>query len=453
MKLINIAYTGAQAAQAKLNTTAMNTANAYTPGYSRQRVEVSALGGYGMSAGSGVEVTGIRRISDQYLTNQVWRANSETGYFTMGQQYIGALEQIIGTESTGLGYGLDKFFASLNSATTTPENRALREQVINEANAMATRFNSINNFINTQKDNITTQRNSTLESINSLTSNIAEFNRHISELEAKGHNVNTLRDERDELVNELSGLVDVRVNETSDGSYTVSLVDGQPLVSGRNSSTLKMGTDSNGAPAMELTFSGTTFGVDMSTGGQLGALHDYEVGTLGEMQATVTSMAKLIADTFNDQLAQGFDLNGNPGKPLFVFDPNNPRGMLQVNDISAEELAFSDTAGEDGNGKNLQALIGIKNQTMAIDGLGNMSLNDASAAIVSRVGIASRQNQVELRAASAVQFEAISQRDSVSGVSMDEEAVNLLTYTKAYQSNLKVMATGDQIFSDLLALF
>ena len=453
MKLINIAYTGAQAAQSQLNTTAMNTANAYTPGYSRQRVEVSALGGYGMSAGSGVEVTGIRRISDQYLVTQLWRANSENGYYSMGQQYVGALEQIIGSESTGLGYGLDKFFASLNSATTTPENRALREQVINEANAMATRFNSINNFINTQKDSINSQRNATLDSINSMSSNISEFNRQISELEAKGHNASTLRDERDQMVNELSTMVDVRVNETSDGSYTVALPDGQPLVSGRNASTLKMGVDGNGQPALQLTFSGTTFGVNMSTGGQLGALHDYEVGTLGEMQATVTSMAKTIADTFNDQLAQGYDLNGNPGKPLFVFDPNNPKGMLQITDISSDELAFSDVAGENGNGKNLQALIGIKNQTMNIDGLGNMSLNEASAAIVSKVGIASRQNQVELRAASAVLFEAQSQRDGLSAVNLDEEAVNLLTYTKAYQSNLKVMATGDQIFSDLLALF
>ncbi|GKX62948.1 flagellar hook-associated protein FlgK [Pragia fontium] len=453
MSMINIAYSGAQAAQSQLNTTAMNTANAYTPGYSRQRAEQSALVGYGMSAGSGVEVTSIRRISDQYLVNQLWRSHSENGYYSMNQQYVGALEQIIGSESTGLGYGLDKLFASMNSATSKPDNRALREQVINEAKATATRFNSINEFINTQQQGITTQRDATMTSINSMSSSLAEFNKQISELEAKGYNANALRDERDQMINELSNLVEVRVTEAGDGTLTIALKDGQPLVSGRNSSTLQMGVDGSGNPAMQLTFSGTTFGVDMSTGGQLGALHDYETGTLAEMQSTVASMAKSIAENFNAQLAKGYDLNGQPGKPLFTFDPNNPKGMLQVTDISSDELAFSSADDEEGNGENLQALINIKNENMPIDGLGNMSLSDASAALVSKVGIASRQNQVELRAAGAVLHEAQTQRDSLSAVNLDEEAVNLLVYTQAYQSNLKVIATGDQIFSDLLALF
>lgn len=453
MNMINIAFTGSQAAQAQLNTTAMNTANAYTAGYSRQRVEQSALVGYGMSAGSGVEVTSIRRISDQYLVNQLWRAHSENGYYSMGQQYLGALEQIIGSESTGLGYGLDKFFASLNSATTKPDNRAMREQAIYEANAMATRFNNVNDFINTQKQSIQTQRDATLSSINSMSSSIAEFNKQITEMEAKGFNANVLRDERDQMINELSALADVRVTEAGDGTLTVALKDGQPLVSGRNASTLQMGVDANGNPAMTLTFSGTTFGVDMSAGGQLGALYDYETGTLAEMQATVHSMAENIANMFNEQLAQGYDLNGNPGKPLFVFDPSNTQGILQVTDIKSDELAFSAVEDEEGNGANLQALINIKNENVEINGLGSMSLSEASAAIVSKVGIASRQNQIELSAAEAVLYESQIQRDSVSAVNLDEEAVNLLVYTQAYQSNLKVMATGDKIFSDLLALF
>lgn len=455
MNLINIAYSGAQAAQAQLNSTAMNTANAYTPGYSRQRVELSAIGPNGglMSAGNGVEVTSMRRISDQYLVSQLWQANSTSSYFSVSQQYMSGLETIIGGDSTNLGTGFDKFFASLNEATTQPDSRALRQQIINESNALAMRFNNINDSINTQKTAIQQQRNATITSMNTLTNNIASINRQITELEANGGNSNTMRDERDELINQLSQMADINVREENDGSFSVSFKDGQPLVSGRTAASLELKNGIDGTQSLELTFANTTFGVNMSVGGQLGALHDYETNTLKQMQETIHGMAEQFADKFNQQLAQGFDLNGEPGKPLFSFDPSSPNGILQINDLSSDELALSNSADETGNGSNLQALIDLKGSKMDIPHMGEMSLNDASAAIVSDIGIASRQNQTEARAAAMMLYQAQVQRDNVSGVNHDEEAVNLLTYAQAYQSNLKVMSTGDQIFSALLALF
>lgn len=456
MNLINIAFSGAQAAQAQLNTTAMNTANAYTKGYSRQRVELQAIGsmsGSLLSAGDGVAVTSIRRISDQYLVNQLWQANSNNGYFSVAQQYFSGLESAIGGESTNIGTGLDKFFATLNEATTQPDSRALRQQIINEANALATRFNNINNVMSSQKASIQSQRTSTVNSINTLSGNIANLNKKINELEASGANTGVLRDERDEMIKELSGLADVRVSEASDGSFTVTFKNGQPLVSGQTASTLEVKHQANGEQTLELTFAGTVFGVDMATGGQLGALYDYESGQLKQMQETVQGMAEGLANAFNEQLALGFDLNNQPGKALFSFDPTNPNGILQINDISADELALSSAPNEPGNGDNLQGLIDIKTLQLAIPHLGDMSLNDASAAIISDVGIASRQNQVEAKSAATVLHETQLQRDGVSGVNSDEEAVNLLMYTQAYQSNLKVMSTGDQLFSAVLSMF
>lgn len=456
MNLINIAFSGSQAAKAQLNVTSMNTANVHTQGYSRQRVDLSAIGsrnGGLMSPGDGVEVTAIRRISDQYLVNQLWSANSKSSYYAVGQQYISGLEAVMGGESTSIGSGLDKFFAALNAASTQPDSSALRKQIISEANTLATRFNNINEFINTQKTSTQNQRSATVDSINTLSSNIANYNKQITELEANGGSANVMRDERDELVKQLSTLADVKVTEGHDGAYTVTLKDGQPLVSGRSSSSLAIKNLADGSQEIELTFAGTTFNVDMSTGGQLGSLYDYETVTLGEMQQTIASMAKEMADAFNDQLAQGFDLNGAPGKPLFNFDLSNPQGMLQVNKLSSEELALSSSASEPGSGDNLAKLIEIKNRPLNIAHLGSVSLSAGSASLISNIGIASRENQVEAQAAASVLYDAQTQRDNLSGVNLDEEAVNLLVYTQAYQSNLKVMATGDKIFSDLLALF
>lgn len=456
MNFINIAYSGAQAAQAQLNTTAMNTANAYTKGYSRQRVELSAISsmsGSVMSAGDGVSVTSIRRISDQYLVNQLWQANSNNGYFSVAQQYFSGLESVLGGESTNIGTGMDKFFATLNEATTQPDSRALRQKIINEANALATRFNNINNVMSSQKTAIQNQRVATVNSMNTLSGNIANLNKRISELESSGANTGVLRDERDEMVKQLSELADIRVSEAADGSFTVAFKNGQPLVSGQTAATLEIKNQANGDQSLDLTFAGTVFGVDMATGGQLGSLYDYESGQLKKMQETVQGMAEGLANAFNEQLAKGFDLNNQTGKPLFVFDPTNPNGILQVTDISADELALSSEMDEPGNGGNLQSLIDIKGLELSIPYLGNMSLNDASAAIISDVGIASRQNQVEAKAAATVLHEVQLQRDSVSGVNPDEEAVNLLMFTQAYQSNLKVISTGDQLFSAVLSMF
>ncbi|QKJ85639.1 Flagellar hook-associated protein FlgK [Paramixta manurensis] len=457
MDMINIGYFGSLAAQAQLNVTAMNIANQATPGYSRQRADLAAIGpmgNAGMTPGNGVEVTGIRRINDQYTTGQLWRATSGSAYYGMSQQYFDGLESMLGTSSTSLGNGLDSFFAALSEATTQPDSPALRQQMITEANSMATRFNSVSDYIAKQRSDLRNQQKTTVESINTLSSGIADYNKKIMEMESSGGNTNTLRDQRDELVRQLSAQADVRVAEAGDGSFTVTLNSGQPLVSGRSAGQLNIGVDDDGASQMTITFAGTTSSTSLDCGGQLGALHDYETGTLEEMEASVRGMASALADAFNNQLAQGFDLDGNPGKPLFTFDPTNPNGMLQVNDIGWRELALSSDPDAPGNGDNLKALIELKNQKMSIPDMGDISLSDASASIISTIGSASRQNQTEQTAADALLDQATNQWLSVSGVDTQvEEGVNLISYTQAYSSNLKVISTGNQIFSDMLALF
>jgi flagellar hook-associated protein 1 FlgK len=467
MSMIDIAYSGVQAAQYGMNVTSMNISNLLTPGYSRQGLmqsSVGPMGNVGLSPGNGVQVDSIRRISDQYLTNQVWSTNTKTNYFASNQQYLGALEQVIGTDSTSLGKGLDDFFASLSEMTTQPESSALRQQMLNQANSLATRFNNMNDFINSQKTSVSTQRNATVDSINSLSTGIADYNKKITEMESTGGNTSALRDQRDELVKQLSGLTDVKVTEDGAGNYTVALKGGQPLVSGKTAGQLSAGQDANGKPTMSLKFSTSEFNIDPSMGGQLGSLYDYETGTLKDMQDSVQGMAEAVANLFNDQLAKGFDINGNPGKPLFVFDPSDTSGMLKVTDLKPDEIALSGSAGDDvdgdgqpdgepGNGDNLQALLDLKNAKVDISGMGNMSLNEGAAAVISTIGIASRQNQTELDAALAVSQQAQTQRDNLSAVNQDEEAINLQIYMQAYQSNMKVISTGNQIFNDLLNLF
>jgi flagellar hook-associated protein 1 FlgK len=205
---------------------------------------------------------------------------------------------------------------------------------------------------------------------------------------------------------------------------------------------------------MELTFAGTTYSMTEDTGGSLGALFTYQSDVLDPMTATINSIAEQFTNAVNSQLAAGYDLNGNPGAPLFIYDPASPDGPLLVNpDISEDELAFSGSPDETGNSDNLQALINISTEPMEIEGLGSVTVGNACSTLISNIGIYSRQNQTEAQSASNVYNEAQNQQMSVSGVSMDEEAVNLITYTQIYQANLKVISTGAEIFDSVLEMF
>ncbi|MGG6135041.1 flagellar hook-associated protein FlgK [Pantoea allii] len=456
MNMINIAWSGLQAAQLGMSVTSMNISNMLTSGYSRQGIiqsSVVTMGQGGLSGGAGVQVESIRRISDQYLTNQVWQSNSQANYYSLSNQYLSSLEKVIGTDSTSLGTGLDDFFSALNALTTQPESEANRQQLLNQADSLATRFNNMNDFINSQRSAIASQRNTLVEQMNTLTSGIADYNQKIIQMESTGGNSNVLRDQRDELVKQLSTYSDINVTEDSTGSYTVAMKNGQPLVSGNVAGQLNITTDSNGNQLLGLRFAESEFSLTPSTGGQLGALYDYETGDLADMQSSIQGMAEALTNVFNEQLAQGFDKNGEPGKPLFIFDLKNPDGILKVNDLKPDELALSANPDEQGNGDNLQKLIDLKNQKVNIGGMGNMSLNEGAAAIISNIGIASKKSQSELEAAQSVYEQSQLQRNNLSSVNQDEEAINLQVYMQAYQANIKVISTGNQIFGDLLGLF
>ena len=109
-----IGYSGVNAAQIAMNTTANNIANLNTPGYSRLIAGFGSLAGQGQLAGGGVEVTGIRRMTSDFNNQQLWRAGAQAGYHATGGQYLGALEKLMGGEGSSISVGLDNFFAALS---------------------------------------------------------------------------------------------------------------------------------------------------------------------------------------------------------------------------------------------------------------------------------------------------------------------------------------------------
>lgn len=452
--LSQISYSGVSAAQRALATTGQNIANANTPGFSRlSTLLASRAGSSALNAGGGVEVTSIRRISDEFLSQQLWRANSEQHVFETTQQYLGALEGLMGGEGSSISVGLDQFFAALSEASPTPGSLALRQQTLSEAGNLAQRFNGLNGNIQAQLDSLHEQRQAMVAETNGLIGNIAGLNKQIIETESVKGDSNALRDQRESLTQQLSRFAALRINEVADGSYTIALTNGQPLVVGATAARLDLSVDASNQQSISLAFAGTQFPLRQDGfGGALGGLYSSEYDTLRPMQGALHQMADQMTQMVNGVMTAGFDLAGNPGQALFTYDPTSTTQMLRVEPLTAEQLAFSDTSGEQGNNGNLLDLLGLKNQGITLNGSA-FTLNDAYASLLGRVASDSRQSKADLQTSTAVTQQAQAQRDSVSAVNLDEEAVNLMTYQQAYQANMKVIATARDIFEEMLASF
>ncbi|QCT98387.1 flagellar hook-associated protein FlgK [Stutzerimonas degradans] len=452
--LSQIGYSGVRASQIALSATGQNIANVNTPGFSRLAPELHSLGGQTASSiGGGVQVSSIRRLSNDFQNQQLWRASTEKNYYGTSQQYLTALEGLLDSEGSSVSVGLDNFYAALSEASSTPESIALRQQILSEAKQLAQRFNGLNANIDTQLGALEGQRVAMVSEINGLSSNIAELNAQILEMESSGRDTATLRDYRENLIKDLSQYAGIRVQEAADGSLGVSLVNGQPLVAGNTAGQLQVSENLAGEQELTLVFAKTSFPlIQDGLGGSLGALYDMEYGALRPAQDDLHAMADALAQAVNDTLAGGFDLNGNPGQPLFVYNPASTSGMLAIGTLSTQELALSSVAGEVGNNQTLLALLGTKTTSVTVGG-DAVPLNDAYAGLVGRIASASRQNQADHAAATTVAEQAQAQRDSVSAVNLDEEAVNLMAYEQAYQANMKVISTSNELFNAVLAMF
>ncbi|WP_394211794.1 flagellar hook-associated protein FlgK [Enterovibrio calviensis] len=457
MNLINIAMTGLNANRVALEVTAQNVANINTPGYSRQQALTASIGGAkqdSLSAGMGVEVTSIRRVTDGFLVKQLWSTNSSASYAAGYTTSMGHLENTLGADGFSLSTGLDSMFAALNDATTKPESQPLRQQIINEAEALSRRFNALNDALHNQHKDMSDQRTAAVSHANSLLGNIAAVNQQIMEMKGAGGNSAQLLDTRDLLIGELSTVMEVKTTEQGDGTVQVTLASGQPLVMGGEAGQLKAIPDPNDSymASLQVEFGKQSFAISGSVGGQLGALNDYQTEVLKPNQVAINDMARALADEFNTVLATGTDLNGDAGTPLFSYDPSNPAASLTITDITSSELALS-SDGTPGNSDVLKRLIEISNKPVDVTGFGNVSLNDAFTAMVGETAIKARQAHSDYEAKLDMNQQALAQRNNLSAVSSDEEAGNVMTFANAHNANMKVISTANELFNSVLQLF
>lgn len=323
--MLSTAVSGLQAFQRNLVTTGHNITNATTEGYSRQTVELATRNPFAAAngfIGTGVNVTTIQRVYDQFLSDQVTARNSTFNQLDMMQQLSSGIDNLLGDDDVGLNPAMQNFFNAMQDVANNPTSIPSRQVLISEAESLASRFVSMDDVFSNAQNNVNQQITAITNEINGIAESIVGLNKSIV-LEsgaADGQPPNDLLDKRDLLVNQLAELVSVSTVARDDGSLDVFIGNGQTLVLGDTANTISTVRNEFDQSQLEVSFSSSTVNYSISnqiSGGKLGGLLDFREQVLEPAQNSMGRIAIGLAATVNAQHQLGDDINGIPGGLFF----------------------------------------------------------------------------------------------------------------------------------------
>ncbi len=460
------------AQQFALQVTGNNIANVNTPGYSRQRVDMvpaptlqSAAGEIGM----GVDVKTVRSVRDRFIELRLSQGIQNNSHQEALLGALGLVEGAFNTNNQSLQENISQFFNSFTTLADNPESAPFRNSVITQAKNLASAFQSSARQLVDIRQNLNLQVTNVVDQVNTLAKGISSLNLSIVSAESGGADAGSLRDQRGELVNKLSELVDVHYYEAQDGTISVSIAGGQTLVTaGFVQPLTAAGSPPDG---MFQVMAGWMNITDRFGGGKLAGLIEARDQLIPAYQTDLDSLANQVINAVNAQHQLGVDLNGNQGQNFFnsVAVGTSAALTFSLNPVVASDvslIAASQTdplptvpaptpnpghSGAPGDNSNALAMAGLAAQKLAAGGTETFS--EAYAALQFRIGTDTQSAQGGVDTQNAMLTQLKNQRDSVSGVSLDEEAIDLVRYQRAYQASAKFISIIDQLTSDMITTF
>jgi flagellar hook-associated protein 1 FlgK len=444
---LNISVQAMLADEAALSTTSNNIANANTPGYSRQTAnfaEAPSVEYGGQTFGTGVEISSITSqqsgVLQMLLNHDTQQQSQYTSYLTTMQQVQTLFNE---TSGNGLQSSITAFFNSLQQLSTDPSNTTYRQTVLSSAQNLAQTFNTASANLTSLQQNADTSVTQSVNEANSLLPQIAQLNSQVSSAEATGQNAGTFLDQRNQLINQLSGLVGVSEIDAGNGNITVTTSNGAPLVVGNKS--FQLTTQPDPTTGFEQVYSQGNNITSTITGGALGGAIQARDTTIPSVLSSLDSLASNLESSFNTVNQAGFDLNGNPGGNFFVPPPAGGAGAAATMSVAItdpSQIAAS-LDGSAGDNANVNAMLAIQNQAIVN---GQTPMN-AYSNLIFQIGNDVSSAQSEQQGAQASITQVQNQIGSVSGVSINEEAANLIQYQQAYQAAAQVASVIQSLTS------
>ncbi|MDL1970622.1 MAG: flagellar hook-associated protein FlgK [Candidatus Desulfofervidaceae bacterium] len=457
--LIDIAISSLKTAQTALMTTGDNISNAENPKFTRRGVvfqERPPIVSLPILIGRGAEVVKIKRAYDPFLAKQWQNELGNLGYYEVKKQALGRLENIFNeVQGGGLSGALDAFWNAWEDVAADPTSMVNRYNLVNKTKTLAATFQKMSTDIKELQNDTDTEIKGVVDKINIITQQIAYLNEKIRGIEIKGVDANNFRDERDDLVRQLAELADVTAFEDN-GQITV-LIGGVPVVEANRAFALSVETNADGFYNI-LWNSGDNVSVDITqriTKGKIAGYLEIRDEILPRYLDELDKLAYNLVNEINNQHQVGFGLDDSTGNDFFepltaVSDAAQQISLNSVIENSPDKIAAASAAGEPGNNENALAIIALKNT--GISALGNANFSDFYQSLVGLVGGEAQESNLNLEHQESMLKDIKDNFDSVSGVSMDEEAANLIKFQQMYTASAKLISIADEMMKTLINL-
>lgn len=443
--LLSIGASGVRAYQTALTTVSENIANAGNSAYVRRSAtigELIAIGGPTSGTptnGMGAIVTGISRSVDLIRNAAVRTAGSDLARTETGSVWLQGIESAL--TGNGLSARITDFFTSAQALAADPTSTAQRAVMLESASSVAASFKASGAALAGAAADLDTTAAQATTSLGSLGTALAKINDALGKTRPGTSAAAGLADQRDSVLEQMSALVDVDAQFDAAGRATVKLggAGGPTFVSGATSGSVGYVRNAEGAVSFAVQAGGKT-SVLTPNGGALAGVAD-GAARIADATKSLNALATDFREKINAVQAQGRDLNGDAGAPLFA-QGDSPTDLSVTLTDPAGIAAAAPGEGTRGNG-NLAALASLR-QTAGFETKLTGLVSANAAAIQSRATVADAQTTIRTG--------AITARDAVSGVDLDNEAVDLLRFQQAYQASSRIIQVARETFQSIIGI-
>jgi flagellar hook-associated protein 1 FlgK len=452
--VLNIGTSALLLQQRAINVTGNNIANVNTPGYSRQRLNIETASPVASAVGPvgfGVRSAGVERVYDRFLGVQLNNENANLGRW---EAQKGMLERVEVVFDESGGYGLNQalsdFWNSWQDLSLNPSGQTERSVVAATSQGLADTIRKKYSDLEQARKDIDTAVEGGVETVNRLAAQIADLNQKIAGIEREGTNANDYRDSRDLALKQLSEIIDIQSFEDANGQVVVSVGSGRPLVESGHTWQLQAQAQPNSDGPTEILWPDTNGGsVTISseiTGGKIGGWLQTRDAKIAGYQDQLDALADTLMAKVNELHMGGYGLDGKTtDTPLFI---GNGAVDMEVNPavLADPGLIAASLTGAPGNADKAIAIYALRtNPTM------NGGTFDAAAnSLVSQVGYDVQTAKANASHQADMMTYLENYRESISGVSLDEEMVNLVKFEAAYNAAAKMVSMADEMLDSLM---
>ncbi len=449
LDIFEISKNGLLSSKKASSVVSHNIANANTPGYTRQRAELSEQihrqGSF--TLGRGVTIDQVERMRNDLVDRQIMLKEHELGDLNERHRIFQQVEGALVTDSgDGLDVGLTDFFNSFSELSNNPQDINLRNNVVSKANTLIGKFRDLDGDLEDIDEQTLATARGRVDKVNTMLEQLADINLDIARAEASGQPDLHSKDRQLELLKELSSQVSMDTAYHDDGSVEVR-IGGMVVLSGVEAAELRPDVDPESRTFRVRMDNGKV--LDLGRGALAADKYMYEEA-IPESRNKLDKIAKSVVQQVNALHIKGYGVAD--GTQRNFFNPaGTTAGSIDLNQAVAdnpEHIAASSVAGEAGNNDNARMIADLQNLSL-LDG---QTLASNAVQMMSEPGIKISELESRIESRKSARQLLINQQESQTGVNIDEELSDLIKYQNAYQASARVLSTGQQMYDTLLSI-